>query len=101
MNALAAFVVRQINEGKTVSLEKLEQFDWQVITDNWRCGIMIDIINKLNEPMDVERVRDCILSLVGKGQIKPSEFFMNEFITRCDFRIAVLINQIINTEDEE
>ena len=87
MNTLAAFVVRQINEGKAVSLEQL---DWQVITDNWRCGIMIDIINKLNEPMDVERVRDCILSLVGKGQIKPSEFFMNEFITRCDFRIAVM-----------
>lgn len=98
MNILAAFTVRQINEGKAIDLEQL---DWQVITDNWRCGIMIDIINKLNEPMDVERVRDCILSLVGKGQIKPSEFFMNEFNTRCDFRIAVLVNQIINTEDEE
>lgn len=87
MNRLAAFVVRQINEGKAIDLEQL---DWQVITDNWRCGIMIDIINKLNEVEDVERVRDCILSLEGKGKIKPSEFFMNEFNTRCDFRIAVM-----------
>ena len=51
---------------------------------------MVDIIYKLNKVEDVERVRDCILSLVGKGQIKPSEVFVNEFVTRCNFHIAVM-----------
>ena len=87
MNILAAFTVRQINEGKAIDLEQL---DWQVITDNWRCGTLVDIIYELNKVEDVERVRDCILSLVRKSQIKPSEVFVNEFVTRCNFHIAVM-----------
>jgi hypothetical protein len=87
MNILAAFTVRQINEGKAIDLEQL---DWQVITDNWRCGTLVDIIYELNKVEDVERVRDCILSLVRKSQIKPSEVFVNEFVSRCNFHIAVM-----------
>lgn len=87
MNILAAFTVRQINEGKAIDLEQL---DWQIITDNWRCGTLVDIIYELNKVEDVERVRDCILSLVRKSQIKPSEVFVNELVSRCNFHIAVM-----------
>ncbi len=102
MNILADFAVRQINEGKAVSLEQL---DWRAITDNWNCGTLRTILDKIDSKENWKRVIDCILSLRACNKILPPDSFMNELTNRYIFCEASMEwekrNGIFGNEKEE
>ena len=102
MNTQAAFVVRQINEGKAVSLEQL---NWQAITDNWDCGTLRTILDKIDSKENWKRVIDCILSLSAYNKILLPDSFINELENRYIFCEASMEwekrNGIFGNEKEE